>query len=284
MKRTVDNVMIIANCTKPGAEELVEVISSYLARKSIAVTTLRLCGRTDPPPVPDVDLVFSLGGDGTVLFCTRMLRDRAIPILPVNLGTFGFITEVSVDEWRDSFEQYVSGSLDLSHRLMIRVTVTRGGKQVFRNRGLNEMVVKASGISNIVNLQLHLNQTLLGKFRADGIIVSTPTGSTAYSMAAGGPILDSEMDALIVTPVCPFTLSNRPIVVAGEDIIHIEVSEHQRTDVNLSLDGQDNLPLREGDLITIERSRNRALLVLSNKRNFYEVIRSKLNWSGERNA
>ncbi len=284
MKRTVDNVMIIANCSKPGAEELVGVISSYLSRQRIAVSTLRLCGRTDPPPIPDADMVFSLGGDGTVLFCTRMLRDRAIPILPVNLGTFGFITEVSVDEWKDSFEQYLSGSLDISHRLMIRVTVTRDGRQVFRNRGLNEMVVKASGISNIVNLQLHLNQTLLGKFRADGIIVSTPTGSTAYSMAAGGPILDSEMDALIVTPVCPFTLSNRPLVVSGEDVIHIEVSEHQRTDVNLSLDGQDNLPLKEGDIITVERSRNRALLILSNKRNFYEVIRSKLNWSGERNA
>ncbi|MCK5155449.1 MAG: NAD(+)/NADH kinase [Spirochaetales bacterium] len=284
MERSIKKVLIVVNLNKPKAEELVSEISTYLLSLDIQVKVFRLSGRVEPPVVDNVDLVFSLGGDGTVLFCSRILQDRGIPILAVNLGTFGFITEVSIDEWKEAFDQYVTGKTGLSHRLMIRVAVTRNGETIFMSRGLNDLVVKANGVSNIVNLKLDLNETRLGTFRADGILVATPTGSTAYSLAAGGPILDSEMDALIVTPICPFTLSNRPIVVSGEDVIHIEVLKHQRTDINLSIDGQEMLPLREGDVVIVERSRGRALLVLSNKRNFYEVVRAKLNWSGASDA
>ncbi|NQT60894.1 MAG: NAD(+)/NADH kinase [Bacteroidetes bacterium] len=284
MKRSINKVLVVVNLNKPQAEALVSEISAYLLRLNIEVQIFRLSGRVEPPVIDNIDLVFSLGGDGTVLFCSRILQDRGIPILAVNLGTFGFITEVSMDEWKEAFDQFVAGKTGLSHRLMIRVAVTRDGENIFMSRGLNDLVVKANGVSNIVKLKLTLNETRLGTFRADGILVATPTGSTAYSLAAGGPILDSEMDALIVTPICPFTLSNRPIVVSGEDIIHIEVLEHQRTDLNLSIDGQEMLPLKEGDIVMVERSRGRALLVLSNKRNFYEVVRAKLNWSGDSDA
>ncbi len=167
---------------------------------------------------------------------------------------------------------------------MYTVNVTREGRTIFASHGLNDVVVSAVGISKVVSLRLHLNETLLGTFRADGIIVATPTGSTAYSLAAGGPIVDSEMEALVVTPVCPFTLSNRPIVVSGDDVITIEVEQRQRTELSMTVDGQEHLALQEGDLITVERSRSRAMLALSNKRNFYEVVRSKLNWSGGTNA
>ena len=280
MKRLLHKVLIVVNLNKPQAEALVSEISAYLMKLDIGIQVFRLSGRVEPPVIDDIDLVFSLGGDGTVLFCSRILQDRGVPILAVNLGTFGFITEVSVDEWKEAFDQYLSGKTGLSYRLMIRVMVIRDGENIFLSRGLNDLVVKANGISNIVKLNLNLNETRLGTFRADGILVATPTGSTAYSLAAGGPILDSEMDALIVTPICPFTLSNRPLVVSGEDIIQIEVLAHQRTDLNLSIDGQEMLPLKEGDIVIVERSRGRALLVLSNKRNFYEVVRAKLNWSG----
>lgn len=284
MKRKLDRVLIVANMNKPQAEPLILEISEYLEDQGINIEVFRLHGRVSPPKFEEIDLVFSLGGDGTVLFCSRILQTTGIPILAVNLGTFGFITEVSVGEWKETFESFRDGRTGLSHRLMIRATVTRNGESIFLNRCLNDLAVKANGVSNIVNLKLHLNETRLGTFRADGIIIATPTGSTAYSLAAGGPILDSEMDAMIVTPICPFTLSNRPIVVSGEDIIHIEVLPNQRTDLNLSLDGQEMLPLEEGDIITVERSRGRALLLLSDKRNFYEVIRAKLNWSGDANG
>ncbi len=285
MKRSIRKVLIVVNVLKPRAAALVQEIGSYLQSRGVEYQIVRLTGkRVDPPAVDHYDLVFSLGGDGTVLFCSRMLQTSGVPILAVNLGNFGFITEVSADEWLEVYTAFEQGNTGLSHRIMLRASVTRNGEKVFLSQCLNDLVVKANGVSNIVNLKLHLNQTRLGTFRADGIIVATPTGSTAYSMAAGGPIVDSEMDAVIVTPICPFTLSNRPIVVSGKDVIKIEVLKHQRTDLNLSLDGQQMLPLSEGDVVTVERSMGRALLILSSKRNFYEVVRSKLNWSGENDA
>jgi len=282
--RKIEKVLLVVNLHKPDAQRLSTEIISYLEGRGIAVEFLGLDGRTVPPKIGKVDLAISLGGDGTVLFSARMLQEQGIPILAVNLGTFGFITEVSVDEWQEAFEKFCCGETILSRRLMFRVTVTRDGKTVFLGHGLNDAVVNSTGISKVVTFELQLNDTMLGTFRADGIITATPTGSTAYSLAAGGPIVDSEMEALIVTPICPFTLSNRPLVVSGDDVIKIHIMEHQRTQINLTIDGQVSMPLEERDMITIEKSRSRALLALSNKRNFYEVVRSKLQWSGVTHA
>jgi NAD+ kinase len=141
-------------------------------------------------------------------------------------------------------------------------------------------VVSASGISRIVRLRLSLSQAYLGEYRADGMIVSTPTGSTAYSAAAGGPILEPEMEALIINPICPFTLSNRPLVVRGTETVHIEVMKKQRTDLNLTVDGQSTVPLKPGDTIEVRAGAKKAHIIRSDKRNFFEVLRSKLNWSG----
>ncbi|MGM0432613.1 MAG: NAD(+)/NADH kinase [Spirochaetota bacterium] len=278
--KTIKHVLLVVNMHKKDAPRLSSEIRAYLEAREINVELIELRGKSSIPNIGTTDLAISLGGDGTVLFCARMLHDKGIPILAVNLGTFGFITEVSIDEWQEAFEKFCCGETVLSYRLMYRLAVQRGDRTVYSAHGLNEVVVSAVGISNVVNLNLHLNETLLGTFRADGIIIATPTGSTAYSLAAGGPIVDSEMEALIVTPVCPFTLSNRPIVVSGEDVITIEVLSHQRTRLNLTADGQEMFELEEGDHIVVERSRSRAMLALSNKRNFYEVVRSKLHWSG----
>jgi NAD+ kinase len=149
---------------------------------------------------------------------------------------------------------------------------------------MNDAVISGSGISKIVRLNVMLNKTSLGQYLADGIIVSTPTGSTAYSVAAGGPILDPEIEAFILNPICPFTLSNRPIVVSGTDVIFINVEREQRAEVILSIDGQEVIPLEKGDNVIFEKSRSKVLLVRSDRRNFYEVLRSKLNWSGGTNA
>ncbi len=282
--RSIKKVLLVVNLHKPDAQRLSSEIIEYLEKREIKVQYLGLKDQSPKPEVDQVDLAISLGGDGTVLYCARMLQDKGIPILAVNLGTFGFITEVSVNEWKEAFEKFCCGETVLSKRLMYRVKVIRQGKTIFKSHGLNDAVVTATGISKVVNLKLFLNDTLLGTFRADGIICATPTGSTAYSMAAGGPIVDSDMEAMIVTPISPFTLSNRPIVVSGDDIIRIQILSHQRTKMNLTVDGQEMFHLLEDDEVIIEKSRSRALLALSNKRNFYEVVRSKLNWSGESNA
>jgi NAD+ kinase len=284
MIRNISKVIIVVNLQKVGASGLVEEIASYLHDIGVEVNVFSYSGKADIPELESADLVFSLGGDGTVLFCSRIVESMSIPILAVNIGDFGFITEISKKEWKSAFTKYQNGQLDVSRRVMIKVMVERDGVSVAFHKGLNDAVISSNGISNIIKLNLQINETNLGKYRADGIIVATPTGSTAYSISAGGPILDPEMEALIINPICPFTLSNRPIVVSGNEVVSITVEENQRTDVILSVDGQDAYPLIPGDKIIVERSQTKALLIRSDKRNFYDILRSKLNWSGGANA
>ncbi len=284
MTQKILKVIIVVNLQKDGSSELVKEISSYLKSLDIDVFVFSYSGKSKIPKLETADLVFSLGGDGTVLFCSRIVESMSIPILAVNIGDFGFITEISKKEWKSAFIKYQNGQLDLSRRVMINVMVERRGERVAFHKGLNDAVISSNGISNIIKLTLQINETSLGKYRADGIIVATPTGSTAYSISAGGPILDPEMEALIINPICPFTLSNRPIVVSGNEVVTITVEDGQRTDVILSVDGQDAYPLKVGDKIIVERSQTKALLIRSDKRNFYDILRSKLNWSGGANA
>lgn len=284
MVRSIKRVLIIANMHKAEAASLIEEIKTYMDGKNIETVVFGFKGKPEVPKIEDVDFVFSLGGDGTVLFSSRIVESKGIPILAVNLGAFGFITEISRHEWMSAFEKFIEGELALSRRIMVKVMVEREGRRLVTFRGLNDAVISGSGISKIVRLNVTLNKTSLGQYRADGIIVSTPTGSTAYSVAAGGPILDPEIEAFIVNPICPFTLSNRPIVVSGTDVIFVNVERDQRAEVILSIDGQEVIPLEKGDNIIFEKSHSKALLVRSDRRNFYEVLRSKLNWSGGTNA
>lgn len=283
--RSVKRVLIIANVKKTAALPLVGTMQEYFSSQAILCDVCHTEGDDSSIHIhQDTDLVITLGGDGTVLYCARYIQDLGIPILAVNFGTFGYITEISVDEWKEAFEQYVSGQSRISRRLMIRVSVYRDGKKLWQAHGLNEMVVTSSGMSKVVSLDLTVNQTHAGFFRADGMIIATPTGSTGYSLAAGGPILDADLSALIVTPVCPFTLSNRPLVVNGESQMTLDIPFGQRTDLVLTVDGQQLCPLEEGDKIVVEKSRSRALLITSGRRNYIDVIREKLNWSGGMHA
>ena len=280
-----EEVLIIANGIKKESIPLSREIEAYLDSVNIKHSTLMTMSTSDDVIIPySTDLVISLGGDGTVLYVARKVHDLGLPILPVNLGTFGYITEVGKDEWKEAFERYVEKGDNLSRRLMLKVAVTRNKKKIFSSYALNEATISSSGISKVVKLELDLDNTYAGLFKADGIIVATPTGSTGYSLAAGGPILMSDISAFIITPICPFTLSNRPLVTGSETYCTIKVSEGQRTEVVLSVDGQSSIALMEGDEVNIEKSRSKALLILSHKRNYIEVIRDKLNWSGEMHA
>lgn len=278
--RTVQRILIIANLLKNDAESLVTSITDYLRAKGYSVTVFSFRGKPPHYTMEPFDLAFSLGGDGTVLFSARLLSEQGVPILPINLGNFGFITEIAKDEWQEAFEKYLDGTLRIAERMMIRVKVYREGICVHNQTALNDMVIGSAGISKIVNLSVCLSTFPIVRYRADGVIVSTPTGSTAYSAAAGGPILHPEMEAMILIPICPFTLSHRPLVIPTTEYIAITVDAKQRTDIILTTDGQVVVPLKPLDRITIEAADVRVRLVQTNKRSFYTVLKEKLNWAG----
>ena len=279
-QREIKKALVIVNFAKDKAAGIGEEICAYLREQKIAVTLVRFSDSPELADLSSYDIAFSLGGDGTVLYSARLLSPCEIPIVAVNVGDFGFITEVLMDEWQQTFEQYREGKLGVSKRSMLRTTVWRAGKEVARFSSLNDSVISSQGISKLVRLKVSLLGTDLGRYRADGVIVSTPTGSTAYSAAAGGPILDPEMPAIILNPICPFTLSNRPLVLKGNEVINIDVEEGQRTGVILTIDGQDVFELVEHDRVCFCISENPAKIIRSEKRSFFEVLRSKLNWSG----
>jgi NAD+ kinase len=280
MSIVVRRVLIIANLKKNGADKLAEEMRVYLEAQGIETVVFAFTGNPSQPQIDDFDLAISLGGDGTVLYSSRLLSSFKTPILAVNLGDFGFITEVTADEWIGAFENYRAGLLQAGDRLILDVTVHRRSRQIGRFLGLNDAVISAAGISKIVKLWVQLSEAALGGYRADGIIIATPTGSTAYSAAAGGPILHPEMEAIIINPICPFTLSHRPIVVHADEVITITLEPVQRTGIILTMDGQTVFPLEPEDVVSVRRSSESARIIRSNKRTFYEVLRSKLNWSG----
>ncbi len=259
-------------------------VEQYLRKLSTASETI-LVDEGKLPPIPeDTDLAITLGGDGTLLYGARCLAGCNVPILAVNLGDFGFITEISRAEWAGVLTNYLEGRLGVSKRVMFDAELRRADTTLQRFSGLNDAVVRAGDFARIIALRVHLSNTYVARYRADGLIVATPTGSTAYSMSAGGPILHPEMDAFILNPICPFTLSNRPIVIPGEEICVLEVEANQRTEIVLVIDGQEVCKLESQDRIVFSKSAKHTLIIQSDKRNFYEVLRNKLNWAGEPNA
>lgn len=279
------NVVIVANIWKDESHKVADEIKGYLEKHGIAADILLTENLDEEFDISiKTDLLVSVGGDGTVLFCARLVENLGIPILAVNLGTFGYITEISSTEWKQAIDDLLNGEEKISRRLMLKVSVHRDGKRIFQCQGLNEAVVTSAGVAKVVNLDLFIGRTKAGTFRSDGIIIATPTGSTGYSLAAGGPILDSEMSALIITPVCPFTLSNRPLVLGANEVITMKVDEGQRTDLMLTVDGQQYCELEENDEIVVEKSRSKALLIASAVRNYTQVLSTKLNWSGGMHA
>jgi len=255
-------------------------IEAYCAEAGIASYRCSSHGCAADIQLRDVDFAISLGGDGTVLSTARMLSRFGVPIFPVNLGSFGFITEVGAEDWREDLSQFLEGKLPVFGRLMFQVQVLRKELVVFQESALNEAVISGGGISKLLRLNVSLRNGSLGLYRADGMIIATPTGSTAYSLAAGGPILQPELEAIILNPICPFTLSHRPIVLPGWEEVCVRVDEGQRTSVILTIDGQLDFPLLEGDDIRVSAAPFKAQILCSHKRSFYEVLKHKLNWSG----
>ena len=230
------------------------------------------------------DIAISLGGDGTVLYTARYVAPLGVPIIPINLGTLGFIAEVNKNDWLDVFLKWEKGEITPTRRYMFEISVERDSKIIKNFVCLNDTVISCTEIAKLIKLNAYITGSESVSYRCDGIIVATPTGSTAYSMSAGGPILDPEMEALILNPICPFTLSNRPFVLPSKQKVTIAVAEEQRAGVILMVDGQDTFPLECKDKVHIKQAPFGAELIFNGPSIYYQALRTKLFWSGDANA
>ncbi len=220
-----------------------------------------------------------LGGDGTLLSMARLVGDLGVPILGVNLGGLGFLTALTVEELFPALEACLRGEMVIDERMMLAAAVVRQGERLTEYVALNDVVITKSAMSRIINLEVAVDGKLATAYRADGLIVSTPTGSTAYCLSAGGPIVFPTMDAVVLTPICSHTLTNRPIVLPGG--VAIEVTLLSDQDVALTLDGQVSLALKRSDIVEIRPAAARIRLLRPPQKHFFSVLRTKLKW-GER--
>ncbi len=226
------------------------------------------------------DVIVVLGGDGTLLSVSRHGKGTEVPIVGVNLGSLGFLTETPVDEFAVTLENVLKGDFNISKRIMLDVRVMREGDPIFEITILNDAVVTKDALARIIDIETYVNEEYLTTYKADGLIVSTPTGATGYSMAAGGPLIYPSLTNLIVTPICPHTLTNRPIILP-ESVIIRAVLKSMNEKVILTLDGQVGFPLEYGDEVSVKKSSHFVHLVKSPSRGYFEILRTKLKW-GER--
>ena len=224
-----------------------------------------------------VDLILVLGGDGTMIATARMIGDQEVPVLGVNYGGLGYLAEFRIEELYSALESILAGNYRLDKRVMLSVELHREDALLTSNRVLNDVVINKSALARIIEIETHFNSQYVNSFRSDGLIVSTPTGSTAYNLSAGGPVIFPSMNAIVITPICPFTLSNRPIVVPDDAEIELRLkTDHE--EVALTLDGQVGFPLQMGDRVAIRKSRTTFNLIQPSNRNYFDVLRDKLRW------
>lgn len=284
------NVAIFAKVHDPRCQDVATELISWLERHNhlhlIEEHLARHLGRGDGMTresiMEQADLVVVLGGDGTLLSVARLFYGRDIPILGINLGSLGFLTEVTVEELYSELERCLAGTHQISPRLRLEISVLREGNVIERCSVLNEIVINRAGIlARIVNLKTRIAQHILTNFKADGLIVSTPTGSTGYSMSAGGPVVHPQVSCIVITPICPHTLTNRPIIVPDQSVIAITVTSSMDDKVYLTMDGQVGFELLEGDSVEVRKAPAGTNLAVPRNRDYFEVLRTKLKW-GER--
>jgi NAD+ kinase len=227
-----------------------------------------------------INLLIVLGGDGTLLSGARALRGRRVPILAVNLGGLGFLTSVTLDELYPLLEQVLGGSFYSSERMMLDAEIFRKGRAEESESALNDAVANKTTRARMLDFDVFVDGNNVGRYRADGLIVSTPTGSTAYSLAAGGPIIYPDLDCFLITPICPHMLTNRPLLISGSSKIEIDFAAADAP-IYLTLDGQVGYQLEPKDRVTITKSSNKVLLIRPPQKTYFEILRSKLRW-GER--
>ncbi len=279
-------VGLIAKPHAPGLPELLYDIVTWLNKRQIDVlldtdTAAAIGEKSSHERTAIANLaecIVVLGGDGTLLSVVRLLEDRDIPILGVNMGGVGFLTETSTTELRAQLERVLAGNYTTQQRIRLETCIYRQGQRMAQPTVLNDVVINKGALARIISLETYVDDLYLTTYRADGLIVATPTGSTAYAMAAGGPILYPNIHDLILTPICPYTLAQRPLVLPDSSKIEV-VLQTPDEDVLVTLDGQVGMTLRYGDVIEIQRAKKPIKLIRPEKKDHYfQILRTKLNW------
>ncbi len=278
----IRTVGLVVKRNRPRATRLATRIVGALRRRGIAVLAdadaplLGLPAHPKATLAREADLIVVLGGDGTLLSVARH-ADARVPILGVNMGELGFLTEVAEPEAMAMLRRLLDGRYELDRRMTLSAVLERGGRVLRRFRALNDVVVSNGAMARIVRCTVSVDGLPFTTYRADGLIVATPTGSTAYSLSVGGPIVAPTVDLLLVSPISPHTLSHRPVVLAPDAVVRVAIEPGQ-PDVLLTIDGQEGTPLAGGDVVVARRARAHVSLVRSPDRTYYDVLRSKLGW------
>jgi len=282
-------VGLVVNPEKQDALNLASELADWLAARDVSVLIeqepAKLINRqdisADADSVSSTDLVVVLGGDGTILRAARAAGPKGTPVLGVHFGQYGFITEIHPHNAKAALERTLAGDYDISERMMLEVTLIRDGKEIGRYAALNDVVVAKGPLARLLNLRTYVCERYIATYAADGIIVSTPTGSTAYSLSAGGPVVNPHVDVLIVTPICPHTLSARSLVAPGTESVQIVTECEEGDVVTLTVDGQIGVELLSSDKVDVVRAPFSAKIVVWDPWSFYEKLQSRLRW-GER--
>jgi len=284
----VKRVGIIAKPHKPEVRTVLQELLPWLEARGVEpvldVDTAGLAGmpggqgKADLPGL--VDLLLVLGGDGTLLSVARLVGARDVPILGVSLGGLGFLTEVTLEELYQTLDAVFQGTYEVSQRILLSVTVHRQGERIAEYVALNDAVINKGALARMIELETHIDGQYVTTFRADGLILSTPTGSTAYCLAAGGPIVYPTLRALVVAPICPHMLNFRPLVIPDAAKVEI-VQGSANENAYLTLDGQVGFALRHRDVIKVVRSDHTITLLKAPGKNYFQILRTKLKW-GER--
>jgi len=282
----VDTIKTIGIFSKPKPEisrKVLIELTTWLREKNYDIlmpqATAEIIGETSSIPQTDIpsraDLIIVLGGDGTLLSVARLTHPLDVPILAVNLGSLGFLTEVSLPELYRTLEQVLKGESTIERRMLLNAALARGSQSVRNDFALNDVVINKRA-ARIVNLEVHVNGQYMTSYRADGLIIATPTGSTAYSLSAGGPIIHPSMNALLLCPICPFALTNRPIVIPNQSVLQVKLITEE--EVQVTLDGQTGYPMYRDDVLEIRQGEAPVSLIQAPGRNYYQILRKKLHW------
>ena len=247
--------------------------------------TAELIGETTLCPQEEIpshsDLLIVLGGDGTFLNVAHIAHAHGVPILGVNLGSLGFLTETTQEDLYPTLQNALTGKCKIEHRMLLNASLWRDETKLHDFNVLNDIVINKSALARIVNLTVQVNNQPMTSYRADGLIIATPTGSTAYSLSAGGPIIHPSMHALVLSPICPFTLTNRSIVIPDTSKIEVQLTKrHEDEDVGITLDGKMGYAMKSGDILKAEKASVSVKLIQASGKNYYQTLRKKLHWGG----
>src|SRR5271155_3226586 len=282
-----NKIGMIARPRKSNLATMVPPLLEWLAQRGI--TTLydeetaaslpagSTPGRTREQVAAGSQLLLVLGGDGTLLAAARVAAMNGIPILPINMGSLGFLTSFTIEELYPALEETLAGRSSVSERVMLHVELLRAGRVIEHQHVLNEAVINKGALARMIELELRIDKEFVCRYRADGLIVATPTGSTAYSLSAGGPIVHPAVESFIITPICPHTLSDRPVVVRDSSSIELRLLANTES-VFLTLDGQKGIVLQATDFVRIVRAQEILRLIQPLRKSYFEILRNKLKW------